>query len=559
MKKVLSAIMVMAILLTSAVSVFASEGTRFVQHDQIFGDYILTEDGRFYEVNANSELLTANLELIDTGVIDIEGDEYIKDDVYVNIQYSMYFNTEKENGTSDFVRLMNSDIIQDADGNLYFYGRFNENQINNEMIIANSPHFFLTENHVLYFIGNYGEFCKVSDNVLDYREDLEGNCAYRTSNYDLYKCDTNTQLGWIDETEKVLENVSDTYLVDVEHNFFSYAKTNDGKWYHWGDNDNFKLEPSKIIDGNEISPDRIEEPKIANEYIYNYVRYSDDKVVTDNFTWALDGHLYHNGVQISDGVIDCEDGKFLTADGDLIIVSTAFINDFQMKIIKLDTNYDLDIYKYQDPEKLQRSGIDKDGNFVYVIYNPNEEKLYFPVKFNVNHKYLNRSDWADAEIASADEIGYIDSVKLFDMQSNIKREDFCNMIVDFCEKYLGRELLTTSNPFKDTENEKVIKAYANGIITGVSSDEFSPDDKITREQMCAIMTRASKFLKPDVQFGEGIKFSDMHTVSDWAVEGVNAMSGLEIVKGDGYSITPQSNTSVEQAIAMTYRLYNKIK
>ncbi len=118
MKKILSVIIVMAILLTSAVSVFASEGTRFVQHDQIFGDYILTEDGRFYEVNANSELLTANLELIDTGVIDIEGYEYIKDDVYVNIQYSMYFNTEKENGTSDFVKLMNSDIIQDADGNL---------------------------------------------------------------------------------------------------------------------------------------------------------------------------------------------------------------------------------------------------------------------------------------------------------------------------------------------------------------------------------------------------------------------------------------------------------
>ena len=133
------------------------------------------------------------------------------------------------------------------------------------------------------------------------------------------------------------------------------------------------------------------------------------------------------------------------------------------------------------------------------------------------------------------------------------------MIVDFCEKYLGRELSTTSNPFEDTKNEKVIKAYANGIITGVSSDKFAPDDRITREQMCAIMTRATKLLKPDVQFGQGIAFSDMHTVSDWAVEGVNAMSGLGIVKGDGVSITPKSNTSVEQAIAMTYRLYNKIK
>ena len=51
----------------------------------------------------------------------------------------------------------------------------------------------------------------------------------------------------------------------------------------------------------------------------------------------------------------------------------------------------------------------------------------------------------------------------------------------------------------------------------------------------------------------------MDRVSDWAVEGVNAMSGMGIVKGDGVSITPKSNTSVEQAIAMTYRLYNKLK
>ena len=133
------------------------------------------------------------------------------------------------------------------------------------------------------------------------------------------------------------------------------------------------------------------------------------------------------------------------------------------------------------------------------------------------------------------------------------------MIIDFCETYLGRELSSTSNPFKDTENEKVIKAYANGIITGISSDKFAPQDKITREQMCAIMMRTAKFLNPNVSFGQPIAFSDMGQVSSWAVEGVNAMSGLGIVKGDGYSITPQSNTSVEQAIAMTYRLYNKIK
>ena len=57
MKKVLSVIMVMAILLTSSVSVFASDGTRFIKGT-------LTEDGRLYRFTEDG------LDLIDTDVID---------------------------------------------------------------------------------------------------------------------------------------------------------------------------------------------------------------------------------------------------------------------------------------------------------------------------------------------------------------------------------------------------------------------------------------------------------------------------------------------------------
>lgn len=500
MKKVLSAIMVMAILLTSAVSVFAGEGTRFISYYSNY--YLLTEDGRIYN------------------------------DVYNN------FDLEQNYGPA-------SSLIEFFD--------YRDKKISPQHFFGNMEYLF-SEDHTLYSVHNDGAV--VCENVQDFiMVDPEGygrgTVLYRDANSNLYHYDR------YGKSTLLLENCSNIYDgISWQSTYDSYtwyrmyfAKTNDNQWYHWGENEDYRLESQKMVDGNDITPYEFEKPIPATEFVYKYEISNNSKNIFKTVEWNLDGCLYINGEKIADNICavseyhyDRGDVRFTTYDGDVISVE---YDGYKFTVSIFDTNFS-DLHDYE-------SGIDKSGNFTYIDENNTIKTV------RANYKYLNRSDWANAEIASADEIGYIDSVKLFNMQSNIKREDFCNMIVDFCEKYMGRELSTTTNPFEDTENEKVIKAYANGIITGVSSDRFAPDDKITREQMCAIMTRATKFLKPDVQFGQGIAFSDMHTVSDWAVEGVNAMSGLGIVKGDGYSITPQSNTSVEQAIAMTYRLYNKIK
>ena len=542
MKKVLSVIMVMAILLTSAVSVFADGGTKFIKHD--WGQ-ALTEDGRLYSVSKSGATL------IDTDVVDFTSGAYIKKDAY--IYYYRDINDRKssfkEAHEPDYYAILGEKVVQDENGNIFqrypnnsvYDKELLEDQTNGTKIIKSGDYHFLTEDNALYraeiaYNGNLTGLTKLADNVKDFRDGYFGDtfCYYRDMNDNLYYYKGN----WQDPT-LFLSNCSEIYSDDGFDDGF--AKTNDGKWYHWGSNDGFCLEPEKLVDGNNITPMEIKTPMIASEYVYQF-KCKVKKDIYKTITWALDGGLYIDGEKIADNVVNSfGNTKYITDDGDIIYIETT---PFEYKIF--DTNF-------ADVSKHTYEGIDTEGNLVFYNEYEGVKKIY------ANHKYLNRSDWADAEIALADEIGYIDSVKLFDMQSNIKREDFCNMIVDFCEKYLGRELSTTSNPFKDTKNEKVIKAYANGIITGVSSDKFAPDDRITREQMCAIMTRATKFLKSDVQFGEGIKFSDMYDVSDWAVEGVNATSGLGIVKGDGVSITPKANTSVEQAIAMTYRLYNKIK
>ncbi len=543
MKKVLSAILVMAILLTSAVSVFATDDYGIKCNSG--NEYFLRNDGALYR------WFNKELKLVDTDIVMVDDKGYHKTDYKHEIAKQTGISLNDIPEITHFIYLQPfgyddyREYYASSDGNIYELECFNDKYTFKQhatvgKVVEVSEHFFITEDNSLYLRGDgyYPSitFPKIADDVVDFKETDYQVAIYRTSNNDLYLYENH-------ETKFLLSNCSKWY--SYAQYAYGFAKTNDGKWYHMGNNSGFVFEPEKMVDGNNITPERFDTMVQASQYIYKC------SYKSGVYEWALDGNLYYyeknKGVEekqlIAEGVIALFDQGAVTSGGDVIVfhplVNTPYSFDCNIK----------DMHNFIEFPFVSENK--------YIIDLSDDWDQIITIK--LGEKYPNRSDWADAEIALADEIGYINSVKLFDMQSNIKREDFCNMIVDFCEKYLGRELSTTSNPFADTENEKVIKAYANGIITGISYDTFAPDNNITREQMCAIMTRATKVLNPDVQFGEGIKFSDMHLVSDWAVEGVNAMSGLGIVKGDGVSITPKSNTSVEQAIAMTYRLYNKIK
>lgn len=528
MKKVISLLLVAIMLLSCSVVANAMEATKFIKQSE---NYFLTEDGRLYCLTTTPDKFL----FVDNDVKDMFGQLYVKGNTIMK-HYSDYDRSDvwSDNFEVEIRRLLDKHAkFQGADGVIYthigatdyFYqvdGYITDTQAYTGKV--SDTFACLTDKNKLYLNG--GEL--VSDNVAEFYKNGY-DMYYRTLDGNLYK---NGNL--------ILENCSNVW---TEY----YAKTNDGRWYHWGNNSDEQIEPFKNIDGQMITPKEYTNPVFATEYIYKSNDYAGNSLI-----WKIDESLWFTS---KDGESSKVADRINCITSNTASLDRYFVdNKGNLYTLKGNTfkSYEAG-WCVENLNDNNYCHINNDGGISYIDSYGNMKKI------TVNNKYINCSDWAVGEIDSADNIGYIDSVKYFDMSSNIKREDFCNMIVDFCETYLGRELSTTSNPFGDTQNEKVIKAYANGIITGVSGNEFAPDNEITREQMCAIMTRASKFLKPDVQFGEGIKFSDMNQVSDWAVEGVNAMSGLGIVKGDGYSITPQSNTSVEQAIAMTYRLYNKIK
>ena len=56
----------------------------------------------------------------------------------------------------------------------------------------------------------------------------------------------------------------------------------------------------------------------------------------------------------------------------------------------------------------------------------------------------------------------------------------------------GKATAATNNPFKDTQNVEVLKAYNLGITAGVSEVKFDPNALLNREQAATMLTRTYK-------------------------------------------------------------------
>ncbi|MEA4848163.1 MAG: S-layer homology domain-containing protein, partial [Clostridiaceae bacterium] len=129
------------------------------------------------------------------------------------------------------------------------------------------------------------------------------------------------------------------------------------------------------------------------------------------------------------------------------------------------------------------------------------------------------------------------------------------------------------NPFTDTKNPKVLKAFALGITTGTSATVFSPQVLINREQCATMLYRALRVIAPEGGYSiAGIKdFPDQKNISAYAVEGTKYMSKLGIIKGDNNgNFMPKATTTAQEAtgygaatreasILMSVRSYDQIE
>lgn len=172
-------------------------------------------------------------------------------------------------------------------------------------------------------------------------------------------------------------------------------------------------------------------------------------------------------------------------------------------------------------------------------------------------------DWALNEMEKAEKLVLIPEIfKGKDFTSQISRQDFTAIAVKLYESISDKKaILTDNNPFKDTKDEYVLKAYNLGITLGVSETEFG-NSQITREQMATMIDRALKKAEINITLDlENVtKFADDNEMHDWGRPGVYAMVKEEIIKGVGDNkFNPLGEAKIEEAIAIALRCVEKYK
>ena len=101
-----------------------------------------------------------------------------------------------------------------------------------------------------------------------------------------------------------------------------------------------------------------------------------------------------------------------------------------------------------------------------------------------------QSLWAEPEIKEAYDLFLTYPQVTNNFNKYITREEFCTLVIKLYEKLTGQTPTYTDNPFKDTSNTEILKAFSLGIVKGVSSDTFAPLNNITRQEMCVMILRA---------------------------------------------------------------------
>ncbi len=172
------------------------------------------------------------------------------------------------------------------------------------------------------------------------------------------------------------------------------------------------------------------------------------------------------------------------------------------------------------------------------------------------------SDWAKDELAEAEKSGLIPScLANADLRLPINRGEFAAVCIKTYE-YLAKTTVPSASydPFSDTNDQEVLKAFNLGITNGTTNTTFSPFELLTREQSATMLTRTYKkvvmegwTLSSDgsykLKFTQPGKFADDWAISDYARESVYFMVANEIIKGMGNNkFAPQNTTSNEKAL-----------
>ena len=157
---------------------------------------------------------------------------------------------------------------------------------------------------------------------------------------------------------------------------------------------------------------------------------------------------------------------------------------------------------------------------------------------------------------------------MFEPQKDITRAEFAAIVVN------GLGLMrpgTGKSNFTDVQKDKwyydaVSIASEYGLVAGYGNGKFGPNDKVTREQAMAIISKAMDITGLKVQLASGEQekllsaFKDGTTAAEYSKSGIAACLKAELVKGQSNGlIAPKSNITRAEVAVIVRNLLQKSK
>ena len=171
---------------------------------------------------------------------------------------------------------------------------------------------------------------------------------------------------------------------------------------------------------------------------------------------------------------------------------------------------------------------------------------------------VSGSDWFYNDVRYVYEKGIMDGTGAdrFSPNAPLTRA----MIVTILYRMAGSPSVSGSSDFTDVAAGKwfakaVAWAAANGIVNGYGDSLFGPNDPVTREQLAAILYRYTAYCKASTTMnGDNLaSFTDLSTVSGYALESMNWAVGEKLLKGANSKLDPKANATRAQVAAIIHR------
>lgn len=330
--------------------------------------------------------------------------------------------------------------------------------------------------------------------------------------------------------------------------------------------DNKKLEVIESYKGDAITEE------ITFEY---NEKYSEDTV---RFLWASADKMIESGKlytikfkQLTDDFaasdIRCTGFDVGNYDGELLADATMSVAGVEDSTIK-PTEITFEIDYEEEYKKYIQSILGDDVVFIDGLEDPKTDETLPVDKAETDDKAeetaafsdVAADDWFFESVNYAKENGLMSGVSSteFAPEESVTRA----MLVVVLHRLEGTPPPAKSSEFADVAADEwytagIAWAAEQGIVNGVEDTKFAPDAKITREQIAAIMHRYAVYKGYDVSVGEStniLSYDDVDKVSEYAIAPVQWAVGSGLVKGKTAStLNPEDNATRAEIAVILHR------